>query len=421
MDRDGKLVVVKHRRNHPQQAEATEPSLPQEIIVEILSRLPVKSLCRFRCVSKSWLSLISSPQFAKTHLSLALKNKSFQSQRLRLIFSSNNLYSAEYESIGNDDYDADGESSVVAFEIDYPLKDKSNGWCRLLGYGQDNLGWFKMSEDEDDNPVTVKVDAPSSVNPRNWVEFWGSCNGLVCIAPDEDTLFLFNPTTGESKKIPDEPLSGAAGLGAHGFGYDSVSDDYKVVRIDGRTNVSVYSLRTDSWRRMGVFPYGDYVYDSGTLLNGAVHWAVKSGEGENAKYSISAFDLEKELFQELPAPDVGDTDSEFVVGALGKCLCMIHSRNYMHDDFWVMRKYGMGESWTRISISLSYICMAPLCLTKNGGALLVIDGRLVLYNLEKDTYKFLIVHGIPGGVGFEADTYIESLISPSSLMQKFDP
>lgn len=42
--------------------------VPEDLIVEILSFLPVKSLLQFRCVSKSWKTLISDSTFVKLHL-----------------------------------------------------------------------------------------------------------------------------------------------------------------------------------------------------------------------------------------------------------------------------------------------------------------------------------------------------------------
>ncbi|KAK2659687.1 hypothetical protein Ddye_006220 [Dipteronia dyeriana] len=45
--------------------------LPPEFFNEILWALPVKSLCRFKSVSKKWPYLISDPHFVKTHLSRA--------------------------------------------------------------------------------------------------------------------------------------------------------------------------------------------------------------------------------------------------------------------------------------------------------------------------------------------------------------
>ncbi|XP_039797866.1 putative F-box protein At4g09190 [Panicum virgatum] len=38
--------------------------LPDDLVVEILSRLPAKSLCRFKCVSRSWRALIFSDRFS---------------------------------------------------------------------------------------------------------------------------------------------------------------------------------------------------------------------------------------------------------------------------------------------------------------------------------------------------------------------
>ncbi|XP_020154159.2 F-box/kelch-repeat protein At3g16580-like [Aegilops tauschii subsp. strangulata] len=42
-------------------------SLPDEIIFDILTRVPVNSACRFRCVSSEWRALITDPDFVAAH------------------------------------------------------------------------------------------------------------------------------------------------------------------------------------------------------------------------------------------------------------------------------------------------------------------------------------------------------------------
>ena len=42
--------------------------LPEDVLGDILVRLPVKSLVRLRCVSNSWLSLITHHTFVRLHL-----------------------------------------------------------------------------------------------------------------------------------------------------------------------------------------------------------------------------------------------------------------------------------------------------------------------------------------------------------------
>ncbi|XP_020534180.1 F-box/kelch-repeat protein At3g06240 [Jatropha curcas] len=281
---------------------------------------------------------------------------------------------------------------VPVKEHDYAFKNIPNDWF----------------EDEDGNVDTESVD---TLCTRNWVEIWGSCDGLVCIliciSPYEDALFLLNPSTGESKRILDKDTNWPS---MFGFGYDSINDDYKVLQIDFGAVVTLYSLKNDSWREMGMFPYYGDIYDSWMFLHGSFHWVVINRKDQKPKYVISAFDIAKETFWEMAAPDI-DISCGLVTGILNGCLCVIYSWKGMHDDFWVMREYGVTNSWTRLTISLSYIHMKPLGLAKNGEAVLQVDGRLVQCNLEKNSCKEIVVHGIPVGDKVCAETYIESLIS----------
>ncbi|KEH16639.1 F-box and associated interaction domain protein [Medicago truncatula] len=56
------------------EATSSPPNLPSDLIMQILSWLPVKFLIRFTSVSKHWKSLILDPNFAKLHLQKSPKN-----------------------------------------------------------------------------------------------------------------------------------------------------------------------------------------------------------------------------------------------------------------------------------------------------------------------------------------------------------
>ncbi|PNT65756.1 hypothetical protein BRADI_3g02032v3, partial [Brachypodium distachyon] len=53
----------------PHRSPAAAATLPNDLILDILSRLPVWSVCRFRCVCNEWRALISDPAFAAEHRS----------------------------------------------------------------------------------------------------------------------------------------------------------------------------------------------------------------------------------------------------------------------------------------------------------------------------------------------------------------
>lgn len=84
-----KRKIFNHmRRKKNMRNQQTSPSwltmtrssvfLPDDLITEILSFLPVKSLVRFRCVSIYWKTLISDRAFVKLHLKKsAIRNPLF--------------------------------------------------------------------------------------------------------------------------------------------------------------------------------------------------------------------------------------------------------------------------------------------------------------------------------------------------------
>ncbi|XP_010546886.2 PREDICTED: F-box/kelch-repeat protein At3g06240-like [Tarenaya hassleriana] len=377
-------------------------SLPPEMIGEILLRLPAKSIARFRSVSKLFRSLSSDRAFAKTHLDLSLRSDAFPSGRTRLIVSRHNLYTVDFDSIC---YGCDGIRDLDAVEIHYPLKDQPN----LL-----------YMEDEDEYPDMV-----DPAYKRNPVPIFGSCNGLVCISPDEGALFLFNPTTGESKRIPDLPESlGLGSRGAFGFWFDSIADDYKVVKLvrgDDVLNAIVYSLKTDSWKWVGDLRYnvGFRSCSSGVLVNGVLHWIARLRE-DNDRQFVVAFDTMSEQFKDMPLPDEAEDcpncdDGDLVVGELNGRLCIGNNCFDLHDDIWVMNEYGVASSWSGIRVREDHGYMGLLCSTRNEEhALAELDGELVLCNLGNGTSRPVVLKGLQMYEDFEVHVYVESLVSPNS-------
>ncbi|KAG4929260.1 hypothetical protein JHK82_046323 [Glycine max] len=131
------------RRKEERQAQKHEKViLPQEMVNQILLRLPVKSLLQFKTVCKSWLSHISDPHFAISHFDLAAA----RTERIALLVP----FDREFLSI---DFDASLASN--ALNLDPLLASKSFslvilGSCRgflLLICGHRLYVWNPSTDD----------------------------------------------------------------------------------------------------------------------------------------------------------------------------------------------------------------------------------------------------------------------------------
>ncbi|XP_057422550.1 F-box/kelch-repeat protein At3g23880-like [Lotus japonicus] len=278
--------------------------LPEELIPQILLRLPVRSLLRFKSVCKSWLSLISDPKFGKSHYDLAA------SPTYRCLTIAND------SEIGSIDVDApllNYESSVV--KLKYPLPPP----CKL------------------------------SLFSGNTVWFLGYCRGFVIVVYEQGDVFLWNPSTGVHKKFNIAHVSDFTFDSLHGFGYDTSTDDYLVVCMvlipydcfeeDPEdvadcypTRISFFSLKTNSW----FYPEGTYVqywdngereFKVGCLLNEALHWLVTSYETK--LQVVIAFDLVQRTLSEIPLSPTLSRKLEhkkyrYHLKVMGECLSLCY-------------------------------------------------------------------------------------------------
>ncbi|WOH13539.1 hypothetical protein DCAR_0833049 [Daucus carota subsp. sativus] len=376
----------KHRKTSNKTHEITKaprpnPSLPEELIFEILQWLPVISLLQFRSVSKPWLSLISSIDFIKAHMLKSVKDPEFKHHGV--ILSSTNPH---FNIKRCDVYGLLNGHVGEAVDLDYPMK-----------------------------------------NPHNSVWIVGSCNGLVCLAIEEDSLFMWNPATRKSRRLRNSDMNLRFGCYiVYGFGYDESEDDYKVVGIfcvfrnvgTYETEVKIYSSKTDVWRRIEDFPFGIPLDDSGKFANGALHWAASRDIRSDLPESwiIVSLDVKREKYGKVVQPKYGDGAYNLTLGVLDKCLCVLCNYQSIRADVWVMKDYGVKESWTKL-VTIPYVgepsvfqYSVPLCVTENGDVLVEFESQILLYNSKSNVFKDLEITNFGGCL--EADTYIESLVSP---------
>lgn len=280
-------------------------------------------------------------------------------------------------------------------------------------------------------------------------EVFGSCNGLLALSNSEHDIALFNPATRKFYKLPvsyiDMPQESCIrGFVFYGFGHDFINDDYKVVRMvqfkkDEDDNlgwfidyeVKVFSLKTKSWRRIKNLPkylrfmfqfYYHLLHRRGYAVyaNGVLHWVSPRRPEFGIDNVIIAFDLGVEEFRVLPQPDSNDFAKDFVldVGVLEGHLCAVCNYDLVKLDVWMMKEYGVKESWTKLfSIersrtmsSLRFLRPLIYSYREDGDKILLeLNGeKLVWYDFKRRKLKTVKISGGPDS--FVACIYVESLV-----------
>ncbi|KAF3623508.1 hypothetical protein FXO38_30706 [Capsicum annuum] len=128
--------------------------LPPEIITEILSRLPVKSLLKFRSVSKSWLALICSPEFINTHLSLSTNEE----ETLHLIILNDLEFGDKWCFKGCPVASLFNNSVTEAVDLGYPIEDDSYDLHIVGSCNELILLWFYGIQQLENTRICLNLD-----------------------------------------------------------------------------------------------------------------------------------------------------------------------------------------------------------------------------------------------------------------------
>ncbi|CAN0826394.1 F-box/kelch-repeat protein At3g06240 [Linum grandiflorum] len=210
------------------------------------------------------------------------------------------------------------------------------------------------------------------------------------------TIVLWNPSIGKTFNLPLPGLTfdtHGAFEALLGFGFDSATQDYKVVRIlrllerdDLEIEVEVFSLKSRSWKRI-VSPrapqYSIVERGSQAFVNGSVHWVAtirNEGNGRD-KNLIVGFQLGDERFRELQLPESLEMESPIflTVSPYMDSTIAVFRRNYLtrsDTEIWVMSEYGSVDSWVRLLTVGMYENGVPRALgfRSNGDVLFELSG-----------------------------------------------
>ncbi|KAM0861869.1 hypothetical protein ACQ4PT_045606 [Festuca glaucescens] len=173
--------------------------LLDELVLEVLIRLPVKSLLRFKSVSKAWRAIISGPLFIREHLEYSASKRKRNPSVLIAPHALDSIIKGE-------DWPTTFSTQICFYQW---LPGSAAAEARLM-HSQDFPGEFSS------------------------VCHIAHCDGLVLL-PTNTTVYLFNPATRDTLRLPAEtnpnkiPVPPDICLPA-GLGLDPRTGRYKVVR-----------------------------------------------------------------------------------------------------------------------------------------------------------------------------------------------
>ncbi|KAK1374166.1 F-box domain-containing protein [Heracleum sosnowskyi] len=334
-------------------------NLSEDLLSEILKRLPVKYILRCRCVHKSWHSLIQTHSFITLHLN-------HQKTRSPDLLLFRNCFDNQVDN-------------QLTLRFDHV---QSQQYCR----------------------INYLPPLPKSM----WMWLVHSY-GLICVSDmfngiaRPKTIYLWNPLVEKYKTLPESPLYASftfkrfTSWTALAFGFVPQVDDYMVVHIrqapcelnPNTVVIAVYSLNTNSWKitsHDNIFI--SYVSnDQVVFVNGVAYWA--GCNSDSTQGIIMCFDAKTNLMREIPSPIGGEYRfhrAHLFLQPFGQSISyFVDDEKLKHFDMWVLREDSKNEFlWEKkMSVDLGdHFREQVLGVRNNGEPIFFKLYKFISYNLD---------------------------------------
>ncbi|XP_021743843.1 F-box protein CPR30-like [Chenopodium quinoa] len=299
-----------------------------ELLINILLRLPVKTLVICICTCRTLQSFITSPNFIA-----AYTNKSKQNSFVFL------------------KYHTDSFGKNIKRVNEYFWLHPDNNSLNVKDFKGKNL--------------------PMKCYGSYFYKIVGCCNGVICLTCNSSAtsyiIYLWNPSIRKYIHVPDPNVMykthGRFNNVCLGFGFNELANDYKIIRVvyihridlfeEVPVLVEVYSVSARSWR---------YIENSSPnhllqmqqctqcFFKGAIHWMGYNRLNRGLS-AIVTFDVVDESFGEVKLPASLEGSNSSFRGLINRvCWDMLAliQVNSGCCQIWVMKKYGVADSWTKM-------------------------------------------------------------------------
>ncbi|VVB17803.1 unnamed protein product [Arabis nemorensis] len=305
--------------------------IPSDLLtVDILSKLPVKSLVRFQCVSKLWLSL-------NTDL---IKTRSLTQPRLLVLFHHRPWL--ESPRLCSSTYSLNTNTRFISADKE----------CR------------------------------NTFTPELAFDFVSRyVRGLICCLSRLDEFStIYNPTTRQSVVLPGIKYD-TRGYSVDGFfGYDPVEDQYKVLCCNlgsfGKRSCQVFTLGSPKKRQgRNINSPENFGRDddyrgptSSVCINGIIYY-IRYGYGN----VILTFDVRFERFGHIQMPMSEKILNSTLVNYQGKLGCISYEYGSVSSEMCILEDHIEKQEWSKIGIFIPHHLLESLdystCIadaTRNG-------------------------------------------------------